>query len=120
MDGLIIKKPWTDLIVDGYKDWEIRRTKTSKVGERIYILESKTHLVVGEAEILSCIHIDNPFFYRSNYNHHRYDDFSYNDFLPYKNTYAWVLTNIKKYNIPKHYKIKHGAQIWVKDVEVID
>ena len=120
MDGLIIKKPWTDLIVNGYKDWEIRKTKTSKVGERIYILESGTHLVVGEAEILSCIKIEDPFYYRKNFNHHRYDDFSRNDFLPYNNTYAWVLTKIKKYDNPKRYKIKHGAQIWVKDVEVID
>ena len=120
MDGLIIKKPWTDLIVNGYKTWEIRRTKTSKVGEKIYILESKTHLVVGEAEILSCMLIDDPFFYRSNYNKHRYDDFSKNDFLPYKNTYAWVFTNIKKYENPKHYKIKKGAQVWIKNVEVLD
>ena len=47
MRGLIIKKEWLELILSGKKTIEIRSSKTSCIGETIYLLESKTHLVRG-------------------------------------------------------------------------
>lgn len=42
MDGLIIKKKWLDLIVDGKKTIEIRGSDTNKQNETIYLLVSMT------------------------------------------------------------------------------
>lgn len=117
MDGLIVKSPFSKLIVSGKKDWEIRKSKTAKVGERIYILESKTHLVVGEVTISDCINITDPLFYRKNYIHHRYDNPAFPAFLPYKDTYAWILSEPVMYEEPKKYIPKPGCQTWVKNVE---
>ena len=49
MDGLIIKRQWLDLILSGKKTLEIRGSDTKKVGEAIYLLESGTHRVRGNA-----------------------------------------------------------------------
>lgn len=51
MDGLIIKKKWLDLIVDGKKTIEIRGSDTNKQNETIYLLKSGTHRVVATAVI---------------------------------------------------------------------
>lgn len=51
MDGLIIKKKWLDLIVNGKKTIEIRGSDTKNEGEKIYLLESGTHKIVATAVI---------------------------------------------------------------------
>ncbi len=33
--------------------------------------------------------------------------------LPYKRTFAWVIKNAIKYDIPRNYKHPNGAIIWV-------
>ena len=48
--------------------------------------------------------------YASNKKLHQIDDANV---LPYKKTYAWVLSNAKKYEIPRPYKHPNGAIIWV-------
>lgn len=55
MDGLIIKKKWLDLIVDGKKTIEIRGIDTNKQNETIYLLESGTHRVVATV-VISATH----------------------------------------------------------------
>lgn len=57
MDGLIIKKKWLDLIVDGKKTIEIRGSDTNKQNETIYLLESGTHRVVATVVIRDAIWI---------------------------------------------------------------
>ena len=32
MDGLIIKDPWIGMVLDNFKSWEIRGSKTEKRG----------------------------------------------------------------------------------------
>jgi hypothetical protein len=46
VDGLVIDKPWIDLILDGKKTWEMRSTLTKKRGKIALIRKgSKAGLV---------------------------------------------------------------------------
>lgn len=109
MDALIIKKPWIDYILSGKKTWEIRGCSTKKRG-KIELIQSKSGLVVGCCEITDCFKL-NLKEYSSSYNKHCIDKL---DCLPYKATYAWVISNPCRYENPKKYSHPNGAVIWVK------
>ena len=109
MKALSIKNPWATLIVNGYKDYEFRSWKTNFRG-KFYIHSSKIcdlknkkkflnyelnyidGAIIGEAELVDCILVDdlfkekllsiNPVVYASS------------------SGYAFVLKNIKKYDEP--------------------
>ena len=51
LDGLLIRAPWIDKILDGSKTWEIRGSNTYKAGH-IGLIESGTGTVVGVAELV--------------------------------------------------------------------
>ncbi len=119
MDGLIIKKKWLDLIVNGKKTIEIRGSDTKKEGEKIYLLESGTHKVAATAVIsftypISC----------SDWSEEREKhcvSISYADLKrKYKTPYAWVLTDVEPIEDVWFYAHPQGAVIWVKDVQPID
>ena len=108
MEGLIIKRPWIDYILEGKKVWEIRCCNTHK-RRKIELIESGTGLIVGCCELVDCIKLSfNDF--KQNLNKHCVQG----DNLPYKNTFAWVMANAHRYTVPKKYKHPKGAIIWVK------
>ena len=120
MKVLTIKQPWAELIVSGYKKYEFRSWKTNYRGKILihagmslekdmvnrfkdYNLEYKLGAIIGEATLEDCILVDkefneklrkeNPIVYgRSNH----------------VETYAWKLSNIKKYDKPIEIKGKLG------------
>ena len=108
MKALIIKKPWIDYILNGQKSWEIRGSNTHIRGE-IELIQSGSGLVVGKCKLVNCIKLSLDD-YQKNKHNHRIDNIS---ILPYKNTYAWVLSDAEKYSSPRKYKHPNGAIIWV-------
>lgn len=119
MNGLIIKKKWLNLIVNGKKTIEIRGNNTQKQNETIYLLESGTHRVVATAIISSTYPISCSDWAEERDKHRV--DISYTDFKKrYKTPYAWVLSKIKPIEDIWYYKHPQGAVIWVKDVQPID
>lgn len=108
MKALIIKKPWIDYVLNGSKVWEIRGSKTNIRGQ-IELIQSGSGLIVGSCEIIDCkeLTLEN---YKNNIDKHNIQDV---DMLPYKRTFAWVLSNAKRYKIPRKYKHPNGAIIWV-------
>lgn len=108
MKALIIKQPWIDYILEGKKIWEIRGSKTNIRGE-IELIQSGSGLVVGKCEMVDCIELDLQTYQQSSYRH----CIKNTDVLPYKRTYAWVITSAKKYDTPRKYKHPNGAIIWV-------
>lgn len=106
--GLIIKQPWIDYILNADKIWEIRGVNTKTRG-KIELIQSGSGLVVGCCEIVDCIELSLQDF-KNNVDKHQIKNTNQ---LPYKRTYAWVLTNAKKYERPKKYKHPQGAIIWV-------
>lgn len=109
MDALIIKNPWIDYILSGQKSWEIRGCSTKKQGT-IELIQSKSGLVVGCCKIIDCIKLDLEI-YKNSVDKHCINNIKK---LPYKTTYAWVLSNPVKYEKPRPYKHPKGAVIWVK------
>ena len=120
MKALTIKQPWASLIIEGYKKYEFRSWKTNYRGKILihaglslekdmeerfseYNLEYKLGYIIGEADLVDCILVDeelnkklreiNPLVYgRSNH----------------VETYGWKLENIKKYDNPIPRKGKLG------------
>lgn len=119
MDGLIIKKKWLELILSGKKTIEIRGNYTSKIRVPIYLLESGTHRVRGTCMIetvyaISCNDWDEE-------KEEHCVDISYHELKKrYKKPYAWVLTDVKKWEDISYYTHPKGAVIWVKNVEPSD
>ena len=110
MKGLIIKETWLNRIFDttNPKDWEIRGTNTTIRG-RIYLIQSGSGLIMGEAELVDSIPFDVRKF-EDNHNHHQILSWH---MIPYKQPYAWILKNVKKYTQPVPYTHPQGAVIWV-------
>lgn len=119
MKALTIKEPWASLIIEGYKKYEFRSWKTHYRGkilihagmrlerdmlERVpnYNLKYSKGAIIGEAEIVDCILVDEKF----------NEELTSMDPFVYKNnhvgTYAWKLENIKKYEQPIYIKGKLG------------
>ena len=111
MRALIIKKPWLDKILAGTKTWEIWGSRTNIRG-RIGLIESRSGTVVGLCEVIDCVGPLTAEEYRRNARRA--------GMLPaeanlggYKNTFAWVLANARRFKTPVPYRHPSGAVIWV-------
>jgi len=112
MDGLIIKKKWLDLILDGDKEIEIRGHNTKKRGV-IALIESGTGMIKGEVELFN----STPFSEKIQglYSMHWLTDHQIHH-LGYKNPHAWWMEFPVKYENPIPYDHPQGAVMWVKNV----
>ena len=125
MKVLTIREPWASLIVNEYKKYEFRSWKTNYRGKILihaglnlekdmldrfkdYDIECVKGAIIGEAEIVDCILVDNKF----------NDELKMIDPVVYgrnnhSETYAWKLDNIVKYDNPIYIKGKLG--LWNYD-----
>jgi hypothetical protein len=114
MDGLIIKKEWLDLILDGKKDsgekkpLEVRNSPNKKSGP-IALIESRSGMVKGTCTI-------GPSFCMSDKTFKKLKEKHFVERPFYKKNYAWPLSNAKRLKKPVPYKHPQGAVKWVKDV----
>ncbi len=105
--ALIIKKQWLDLILEGKKTWELRGSKTKK-RETISLIESGSGEIKGSCKIVDCLGPLTKEQFSNNTNKHRSLQPSY------KKTYAWVLSEPKRFEKGIKYNHPQGAIIWVK------
>ena len=110
MKGLIIKSPWIELILDGKKTWEIRGSNTNIRGT-IALIKSGSGKVFGEVDLIDSVELTLEDYQESRKLHGVQSENVLE--LPYRRTYAWVLTNPKIYKDPIPYKHPMGAVIWV-------
>ncbi len=120
MKALTIKQPWASLIIEGYKKYEFRSWKTNYRGKILihaglslekdvqerfkdYNLDYQLGYIIGEAEIVDCILVDEKF----NEELRNIDPIVYGRSNHVEN-YAWKLENIKKYDNPIPCKGKLG------------
>ena len=120
MKVLTIKQPWASLIIEKYKKYEFRSWKTNYRGKILihagmsiendallkfknYNLEYIKGAIIGEAEIVDCILVDEKF----NNQLIQIDKVVYGK-NNHATTYAWELKNIKKYEKPIYIKGKLG------------
>jgi hypothetical protein len=112
MKGLLIKTPWIDKILDGFKTWEIRGSNT-KIRGPIALIRSGSGTVVGICELEDVIGPVSISKLRISKSFHAIPTNRFKKGLPYPNTYAWVMGNIKRLNKPVPYEHPRGAVIWV-------
>ena len=120
MKALTIKQPWASLIINKHKKYEFRSWKTNyrgkilkKASKKIekdmlkrfenYNLDINTSSIIGEAEIVDCILVDEKF----NEELREIDPIVYGK-SNHVETYAWKLENIIKYDKPIPCKGKLG------------
>ena len=118
--ALTIKQPWASLIVDGYKCYEFRSWKTNYRGKILihagknlekemlnrfscYSLEYELGAIIGEADLVDCILVDEQF----NNELRKINAIVYGR-SNHVETYAWKLENIKKYDKPVYINGKLG------------
>jgi hypothetical protein len=106
--GLIIKDPWIDLILDGYKTWEIRGSNTAHRGHTELIM-SGSGMIYGCADLVDSFPMDLNMF-KENRMKHCIDA---ERLTHYNQNWAWVFENNKRYHPLKPYKHPQGAVIWV-------
>ena len=120
MKVLTIKEPWSTLIIEGYKQYEFRSWKTKYRGKILihsslsiekdmverfkkYNLNYNCGNIIGEAELVDCILVDNEF----NEELKKINPLVYAK-SNHVEKYAWKLINIKKYDKPIPCKGKLG------------
>ena len=120
MKVLTIKEPWATLIIDGYKKYEFRSWKTNYRGKILihagltlekdsfkrfkdYNLDISKGEIIGEAEVVDCILVDEKF----NQELLNIDPIVYGK-SNHIMTYAWKLENVKKYETKIPVKGKLG------------
>ncbi|MEM2683851.1 MAG: ASCH domain-containing protein [Nitrososphaerota archaeon] len=110
LDGLIVKQPYADQIIRGYKKWEMRRRPPpiDKIGKNILLLSGGYALGIirivkvvgplGERDLIRTMKMHggaNPTY-----------------------RYAWVVKIVKKFEKPIKYRHPSGARVWVKNVKL--
>ena len=119
MKVLTIKQPWASLIINKYKTFEFRSWKTNYRGKilihaglsfdkeylkilDVYKISYVKGAIIGEAEIIDCIFVDDEF----NRKLKKINSRVYNH--DYVGLYAWKLNNIIIYDSPIYIKGKLG------------
>lgn len=117
LDGLIVKQPWANLIVEDKKKMEVRGCRTKKQNENVVIIESGMNRIVGDVCILGCVELDKQSFESTRDQH--LIELSYEDVLAsfgYKKLYGWLLGETNEAAEPiVCQNRKAGQVIWVKD-----
>ena len=113
LDALIILKVHLDKILSGKKTWELRGSKCHKRG-KIALIESKSGTVVGSATLIDCIGPLSVAEFNRNIKKSKVNKIKSKKDSFYKNTYAWVLKDAKRFKTPIKYKHKLGCVIWHK------
>ena len=112
MNGLIVKQPYADLIINGKKKWELRNNTPPKhhINTDIFLLSKG--FILGIMKIVDYYLPSIDELKQTNHLHHSgiYWDGQMQD------TYAWIIKIIKRYDTPVRYDHPNGAQIWVLDV----
>ena len=120
MKALTVKQPWAALIINGYKKYEFRSWKTNYRGKILihaglslekenvirfkeYGLQYEKGAIIGEAELVDCIAVDEDFENKLL----EIDPFVYKKSI-HPRKYAWKLENIVKYDEPIYAKGQLG------------
>jgi len=119
--GLLIRKPWINMILKGQKRWELRNAPTYKRGP-IALIQSGTGTIVGTAMLKDCLYLGEHragrWIYKKgrgllpNFSKHRATMRDVKG-IGYSRLYAWVLSDAKKLATPKPYTHPPGAIQWV-------
>ncbi|USS39948.1 ASCH domain-containing protein [Thermococcus aggregans] len=110
MKGLIVKEPFASWIVEGKKEWEIRKSSTKIRGE-VYIINRG--FAIGKAELVDVLGPFTPEELKDYKEKHMAEYDFLKEYSNGKKLYAWVFKNPVKFEKPLEVIMPKGAQIWV-------
>lgn len=111
--GLVIRRPWVDLIAEGEKTWELRRRSTTVRG-RLGLIAGGTGTIVGEADLVDVLGPFQPDELHNQRHKHCVPDAYVDSYAGPGRLYAWVLKGAVRYDTPVPYEHPPGAVIFVK------
>ncbi len=111
--GLIVREPYASLIVEGKKEWEIRKTKTKIRGEVLIISNGKA---VGKAELVDVLGPFTPEELAEHEDKHHATLEFLREYSNGKPLYAWVFRNAEKFERPRGVRMARGVQVWANVV----
>lgn len=118
MDGLIVKPKWGNKILYHGKRLEVRGSKTSKIGVKLYLLESGNPRIKGTFCIERCIPINRTNWEKLKPLHQV--NIGYEELVKiYPTPFFWELRDVSPVDEVWFYVPHRGAVIWVKDVIAI-
>jgi hypothetical protein len=111
--GLVIQEPWIDLIEQGLKTWEMRKTATKKRGW-IGLIRKGTGFVTGAARLIDSLPALSPEDHALHFNRHRVPAEPNGRIYWGEYLHPWVLQ--AAFHLPRlvPYEHKSGAVIWVR------
>jgi len=112
LNGLLIRSPFIDMILEGSKTWEMRGSRTGKRG-RVALIQSGTGTVIGVADLVGVVGPLSVSELAANASKAGFEKHEKVTGLPYERTFAWVLQNAGRLNEPVPYAHPYGAVIWV-------
>ncbi len=110
--GLIIRQPWTEMILSGHKTWEIRGGPTHIRGP-IAIIAAGSGKIMGVCTVTDATGPLTEETYGLAYRERGSLRFA-PESLPYPQTFAWVMASPCRLLQPVVYEHPKGAVIWVR------
>lgn len=113
MEGLIVKQPFADLIINGDKTWELRSRSApkQKINKEILLLSSG--FALGKIKITKCFEASKKELMMNSEKHQSSIDDSTENYY----SHVWEIDLIKKFQTPKKYNHLMGARVWIKNVD---
>lgn len=108
--GLVIKKKWLDMILNGSKKLEIRGCDTKKRGT-ILLIESGGGNIIGCTDLYGTICLQQSAY--DNLKKEHKVDIPYES-LPYQRVYGWQFRNAVRFQHPIPYTHPKGAIRWIR------
>lgn len=109
--ALIIRKPWSEHILNGDKTWELRG-KNTKIRDPVALIEGGSGKIVGMFNIDDC---SSPLSREERVlaaKEGKILDCEIDEDM-YTHVYAWKLSQVVRFENPVDYKHPSGAVIWV-------
>ena len=113
MNGLVIKSPWIDRILQTSCTWLLRGSRTSAHGQ-VALIKARSGLIVGTAKIVNCVGPMTPDELRAEAAKQQVAIEALATSPTAAKAYAWVLSDIKPLAQPIAYKHPIGSVVWVK------
>lgn len=112
--GLLIREPWVSHILDGRKVWEIRGCNTKRRGP-IALIKSGSLTVVGWCLLDDVVGpLTSEDMLAASNRHGMPTAEIRQSGMPYRRTFAWVLSEPRRLPSAMPYRHPNGAIIWVR------
>ena len=111
--ALLVREPWVSLLCQGTKTWELRGSRTLKLGRVALVASGTGGWVVGGATLVGCHGPLSATQLAAAEALHCVPGGGATSFRRYKEIFAWEFAHASRAEAPLRYEHPAGAVIWV-------